>query len=85
MANRERQFIKETDTIKSRLIMLNQQKDITLNNRLEISVLWMEFSNLCEIASREGFKSLEEEYKEVVKLFKKFEDTIRVFKTLPDY
>lgn len=88
MTNREEQFIKETDTIKSRLIILSQQPDITLNNRLEISALWMEFSELWKIANREDFakqQRIQEQYKKLVKVFKKFENKIRIFKTLPDY
>ena len=84
MTNREKEILKKVENIENKLIKLNK-KDNILKHRLEISALWMEFSKLCETANREGFKSIQEKYKEVVKLFKNFEDTIRVFKTLPDY
>lgn len=87
MTNLEKKFIKETDTIKDRLIVLGQQSEITYVNKIEISDLWMKFSNLWKNVKKGNFdkkKRIKNQYKKLVQLFKKFENTIRVFKELPN-
>lgn len=84
-----KKFEKETNLIIKQLTKWQAErrngKDIS---KQKISVKWIEFASLWRQIEKVDIckdEIVQEQYKTVVRNFKFFQDTIQIFKTLPDY
>lgn len=88
MTNREKEikkFLNKTTKMVDQLIYWKFEAEVIED--IEISNMWMEFSNLYNSIRRENIcnEIILEQYKIVIQAFKLFQDRIKIFKTLPDY